>query len=151
MGVGGSKGGAMNEINMTPMIDVLLVLLIIFMVVQQGLQRGVSVQVPPPPDESQVAQQTPDDQQIVLEVKSAGNYAINQQPVTGEQLEDRLRQVFAGRNRKVIFVQGGETLTYGDVIQAVDASRSAGIEIVGLVPRPTVGPATVTPAPAGGQ
>jgi biopolymer transport protein ExbD len=48
MGVGGSKGGAMNEINMTPMIDVLLVLLIIFMVVQQGLQRGVSVQIPPP-------------------------------------------------------------------------------------------------------
>ena len=48
MGVGGNKGGAMNEINMTPMIDVLLVLLIIFMVVQQGLQRGLSVQVPPP-------------------------------------------------------------------------------------------------------
>jgi biopolymer transport protein ExbD len=147
MGVGGSKGGAMNEINMTPMIDVLLVLLIIFMVVQQGLQRGIAVQIPPPPDQNQVAQQTPDDQQIVLDVKGGGSYEINRQPVSGDQLEERLRQVFAGRPRKVIFVNGGENLTYGEVIQAVDASRAAGIEIVGLVPRPEVGPATVTPQP----
>jgi biopolymer transport protein ExbD/biopolymer transport protein TolR len=69
MGVGGSKGGAMNEINMTPMIDVLLVLLIIFMVVQQGLQRGLSVQVPPPKEKEELAQKPPDDQQIVLEVE----------------------------------------------------------------------------------
>ena len=59
MGVGGNKGGAMNEINMTPMIDVLLVLLIIFMVVQQGLQRGLSVQVPPPKEKEEIAQKPP--------------------------------------------------------------------------------------------
>jgi biopolymer transport protein TolR len=143
MGVGGKKGGAMNEINMTPMIDVLLVLLIIFMVVQQGLQRGVSVQVPPPPDQNDVAQNLPDQDQIVLEVKPGPLFAINQQPVSVDALEDRLREVFANRNRKVIFVKGEENLKYGDVIQAVDASRSAGITIVGLVPRPAVGPATV--------
>ena len=147
MGVGGSKGGAMNEINMTPMIDVLLVLLIIFMVVQQGLQRGVSVQIPPPPDQNEVAQQPPDDQQIVLEVKPGPTFAINQQPVEVTALEGRLREIFAQRNRKVIFVKGEEDLSYKDVIRAVDASRAAGITIVGLVPRPTVGPATVTPAP----
>ncbi len=147
MGVGGSKGGAMNEINMTPMIDVLLVLLIIFMVVQQGLQRGVSVQIPPPPEQNQVAQQPPDDQQIVLEVKPGPVFAINQQPVEAAALEGRLREIFAQRNRKVIFVKGEDDLTYKDVIRAVDASRAAGITIVGLVPRPTVGPATVTPAP----
>ena len=148
MGVGGSKGGAMNEINMTPMIDVLLVLLIIFMVVQQGLQRGVSVQIPPPPDENQTAQTPPDDQQIVLSVKRGPLFAINQQPVDNAALEGRLREVFAGRPRKVIFVQGDEDLTYKDVIRAVDAARAADITIVGLVPRPRVGPATATPVAA---
>jgi len=147
MGAGGSKGGAMNEINMTPMIDVLLVLLIIFMVVQESLQRGVSVQIPPPPDQNQVAQQPPDDQQIVLEVKPGPTFAINQQPVELAALEGRLREIFAQRNRKVIFVKGEEELSYKDVIRAVDASRAAGITVVGLVPRPVVGPATVTPAP----
>jgi biopolymer transport protein ExbD/biopolymer transport protein TolR len=137
----------MNGINMTPMIDVLLVLLIIFMVVQQGLQRGVSVQIPPPPDQNQVAQQPPDDQQIVLEVKPGPTFAINQQPVAPEALEARLREIFAQRNRKVIFVKGEEELSYREVIRAVDASRAAGITIVGLVARPVVGPATVTPAP----
>ncbi len=148
MGVGGGKGGAMNEINMTPMIDVLLVLLIIFMVVQQGLQRGVSVQIPPPPEENQTAQTPPDDQQIVLSVTPGPKFAINQQPVENAALEGRLREVFAPRPRKVIFVQGSEDLSYREVIRAVDASRAAGITIVGLVPRATVGPATVTPAAA---
>jgi biopolymer transport protein TolR len=143
MGVGGGKGGAMSQINMTPMIDVLLVLLIIFMVVQQGLQRGVSVQVPPPPDQNQTAQAPPDNEQVVLEVKPGPVFAINQQPVDAANLESRLREIFATRNRKVVFVKGEENLKYGDVIRAVDASRSAGIEIVGLVPRPAVGPAAV--------
>jgi len=146
MGVGGSKGGPQSDINMTPMIDVLLVLLIIFMVVQQGLQRGVSVQIPPPPDENQVAQAPPDETQIVLSVKPGPLFEINRQPVDVANLETRLREVFVGRPRKVIFVQGEENLTYKEVIRAVDASRAAGITVVGLVPRPTVGPATVTPA-----
>jgi len=150
MGVGGSKGGPASEINMTPMIDVLLVLLIIFMVVQQGLQRGVSVQIPPPPDENEVAQQQPDNEQIVLEVKPGSEFAINRQPVSNAQLETRLREVFAGRPRKVIFVKGEEDLSYREVIRAIDAARAADITIVGLVPRATVtaGAATVTPAPA---
>jgi biopolymer transport protein ExbD/biopolymer transport protein TolR len=135
---------------MTPMIDVLLVLLIIFMVVQQGLQRGVSVQIPPPPDENEVAQQQPDNEQIVLEVKPGSEFAINRQPVSNAQLETRLREVFAGRPRKVIFVKGEEDLSYREVIRAIDAARAADITIVGLVPRATVtaGAATVTPAPA---
>ena len=146
MGVGGKKGGAMNEINMTPMIDVLLVLLIIFMVVQQGLQKGISVQVPPPKDKQEVAQQEPDQDQIVLEINPGPQYLINKQEVAPDQLEARVREIFAPRPRKVIFVKGAENLRYGDVIRAVDASRAAGVEIVGLVPRPEVGPATPVPA-----
>jgi len=149
MSAGGKKGGSMNEINMTPMIDVLLVLLIIFMVVQQGLQRGISVQIPPPKEKDQVAQKEPDQDQIVLEVRPGPAYFINNQPVSSAGLESRLREVYTGRPRKVIFVKGEENLTYADVVRAVDASRGAGVEVVGLVPRPEVGPATtVAPPPA---
>jgi biopolymer transport protein ExbD len=123
----------MNEINMTPMIDVLLVLLIIFMVVQQGLQRGLSVQVPPTESQSQAEAQTVD--QIVLDIRDGGEFFLNQEPIAAENLENRLREVFAPRPRKVIFVKGSENLTYGQVIRAVDATRAAGIEVVGLVPR----------------
>lgn len=146
MGVGGKKGGAMGEINMTPMIDVLLVLLIIFMVVQQGLQKGVSVQIPPPKDKQEVAQKEPDQDQIVLEIEPGPVYAVNKQPVQPAALEQTLKDIFAPRPRKVIFVKGAENLRYGDVIHAVDAARGAGVTVVGLVPRPDVGPATpVTP------
>jgi biopolymer transport protein TolR len=145
MGVGGGKGGAMNEINMTPMIDVLLVLLIIFMVVQQGLQRGLSVQIPPPKDKNQVAQQEPTEEQIVLVIEPGPTYAINQQPVPVDQLETKVREIFANRPRKIMFVKGAENLKYGDVVRAVDASRAAGVDILGLVPRPETGPATPVP------
>ena|ERR1700741_522451 len=148
MSAGGGKGGAMNEINMTPMIDVLLVLLIIFMVVQQGLQRGVSVQIPPPKDKDDVAQKEPDKDQIVLEVKSGPAFFINTAPVEPSELETTLKDIYTGRPRKVIFVKGEENIAYGDVVRAVDASRAAGVEVVGLVPRPDVGPATQVAPPA---
>lgn len=142
MGVGGSRGGPASEINMTPMIDVLLVLLIIFMVVQQGMQRGLAVQVPPPKDAAAAPQQSDPEAQIVLEVEPGGQYFINRQPVASANLEAEVKRVFTGRPRKVIFIKGAENLTYGDVIRAVDITRAAGVEIVGLVPRPEVGPAT---------
>jgi len=131
MGVGGNKGGPSSEINITPMIDILLVLLIIFMVVQQGLQRGLSVQVPPT-EESGTAQAI---DQIVLEVRPNGSYLLNTEPLTRAQLQGRIADVFGPRPRKVIFVKGTEDATYGDVAWAVDVVRAAGVEVVGLVPR----------------
>jgi biopolymer transport protein ExbD len=147
MGGGNTQGGAMNAINVTPMIDVLLVLLIIFMVVQQGLQKGISMQVPPPKDKDEVAQKSNPEDQIVLEVNPGPVYAINRQPVTYEALETTIRDIYANRPRKVIFVKGAENVTYADVVHAVDASRAAGVDIVGLVPRPETGPATAAAAP----
>ena len=147
LGVGGKKGGPTSDINVTPMIDVLLVLLIIFMVVQQGLQKGVSMQVPPPPEKDQVAQKSNPEDQIVLEINPGPVFAINTRPVAQEALESTLKEIYANRPRKVIFVKGAENLTYGDVVYAVDASRAAGVDIVGLVPRPSAGPATAAPAP----
>ena len=128
----GSKGGPSADINMTPMIDILLVLLIIFMVVQQGLQRGLSVQVPPIETQESTAQAL---DQIVLEIAPNGQYFLNQQPLTSGQLQARLTEVFAPRPRKVIFVKGQENVSYGDVVFAIDVARASGIEIVGLVPR----------------
>lgn len=127
----GGRAGPSSEINMTPMIDILLVLLIIFMVVQQGLQTGLSVQIPPIESEAQLAQSV---DQIVLEVEP-GSYRLNQQPVSPAQLESELRSVFEPRPRKVIFIKGAENVRYGDVAHAVDVARSAGIDVVGLVPR----------------
>ena len=132
MSMGGSKGGPSAEINMTPMIDILLVLLIIFMVVQQGLQKGLSVQVPPIQTEETTAQAL---DQIVLEVQPGGRYLLNQQPIPAGALQARLTEVYAPRPRKVIFIQGAESISYGDVVHAVDAARASGIEVVGLVPR----------------
>jgi biopolymer transport protein TolR len=139
MAVGGKKGGPQSDINMTPMIDVLLVLLIIFMVVQQGLQRGLSVQVPPVKKEE--ASQAQNIDQIVLEVRPGPQYFINQQPVPASALETTVRQIFAPRPRKIIFVKGSENLRYGDVVYAIDATRAAGVTIVGLVPRAEGAPA----------
>jgi biopolymer transport protein ExbD len=145
MGVGGKKGGPTSDINMTPMIDVLLVLLIIFMVVQQGLQRGVAVQVPPVKKEKQEVAQNID--QIVLDIQPGPQFFLNQEPIAQENLQARIQQVFAPRPRKVIFVKGAENLTYGQVIYAIDATRAAGVEVVGLVPR-SAPPGAAAPAPA---
>ena len=131
MSAGVGRGGPAWQINMTPMIDVLLVLLIIFMVIQPTLQKGLEVQVPPV-EERTSQQETPD--QITLEVRRGPVYLINNIPVNGS-LEGQIRQIFSNRPRKVLFIKGSSDLVYGDVVRAVDAARGAGIEVVGLVPR----------------
>lgn len=127
----GGRAGPSSDINITPMIDILLVLLIIFMVVQQGLQTGLSVQIPPIESEAQLAQSV---DQIVLEVEP-GAYLLNQRPIAAAQLEEELRSVFKPRPRKVIFIKGAENVRYGDIARVIDVARSAGIDVVGLVPR----------------
>jgi biopolymer transport protein ExbD/biopolymer transport protein TolR len=127
----GSRGGPQADINMTPMIDIMLVLLIIFMVLQVGRQVGLSLQVPPIISETQ----TESIDQIVLEVQNENMFLLNAEPIQRANVENRLRQVYTGRIRKVLFVKGAETVDYGSVIYAVNAARAAGVEVVGLVPR----------------
>ena len=134
MNVGGRRGGTVASINMTPMIDVLLVLLIIFMVMQGQLQRGLSLQVPPTDPAVPLPPDLPDPS-LVLEVGPGGMYRLNQQPIAPGTLQSRLAGVFAGRNRKVLFVKADERATYQEVITAVETSRAAGVSIVGLIPR----------------
>ncbi|HYJ79315.1 MAG TPA: biopolymer transporter ExbD [Longimicrobiaceae bacterium] len=131
-----ARRGVLSDVNVTPMIDVLLVLLVIFMVVQQGLQKGLSVQIPPPDP----AAPTSDHPAIVLEVEPGGGLYLNRQAVDAAELEATLTRVYAGRPEKILFVKGAESVSYGEVAGAVDAGRAAGVQVVGLVPRPAPGP-----------
>lgn len=140
------RGAAVAEINITPMVDVLLCLLILVMVIQPGLLKGLDVQVPPPEDTEASNPAAPRDQ-IILHVHAGGGYLINAEPVPRDRLGPRLLEVFKDRPRKVLFVKGAEDVPYAEVIDAIDLARGAGIRVVGLVPRPPV-PDAVAGGPA---
>lgn len=129
-----SGGSVVSDINITPMVDVLLCLLILQMVIQPGLQKGLDLQLPLS-ERTEMASGTVARDQIVLRVAAGPAYALNQQTVPVADLERTLREVFRDRPRKVLFVDGAEDITYEDVIGVVDAARGAGLAVVGLVPR----------------
>ena len=129
MAVGGSKGGTMNDINMTPMIDVLLVLLVIFMIMQPMLQRSIDIQLPVEKDEPTAPTVPP----IVLEMFPGGQYLLNKSPVPAAQLQARLLDVYSNRPDRVLFVKADGAVKYGEVITVMDYARGAGVEVLGAV------------------
>jgi biopolymer transport protein TolR len=128
----GSSEGVRSDINVTPMIDVLLVLLIIFMITQPLARKALDIQVPPP-NSTQV--NTAANNQIVLELADDGSYAINSQPVPKGQLDAQIHAVFDNRPAKLLFIKTGPNRIYQDVVDAMDVARGAGVQIIGFTPK----------------
>ena len=128
----GGGGGLTNDINVTPMIDVLLVLLIIFMLVVPMSRKAIDLQLPDPNDQQQSANPPP---QIVLEVLPGDKFLLNKEPLTKQTLFKRLKEIYDPRPEKIIFVKGDPKAKYSQVIYAMDVARGAGVKVIGVSPK----------------
>jgi biopolymer transport protein ExbD len=144
MSTGAGGGGLQNEPNVTPMIDVLLVLLIIFMMVIPMARKAIDIQLPDP--NPAVAPANAVSQQIVLEVLPNGAFAVNKEPLNKDNLSKRLKEIYDPRPDKLIFIKGDPTVKYQDVIYAMDRAREAGVLVIGVPPKDKAAPGAPAPA-----
>jgi biopolymer transport protein TolR len=132
----GGGGGLTNEPNVTPMIDVLLVLLIIFMLVVPMARKAIDIQLPDPTPQTAPVKNS---DQIVLEVCKNNSYSINKQPIdpNTKALATKIHDVYDQRPDKIIFIKGCPEAKYQDIITAMDVSRGSGVKVIGVPPKDT--------------
>ncbi len=124
-------GTSLSEINVTPLVDVMLVLLIIFMVTAPMMQSGIGVNLPQAETNS-----SPAEEGLTMTITQDRYIHIGESPINIFLLENKLKEYFYGKERKVVFIKADESLPYGYVINVLDVTKKAGVEVVGLVVKP---------------
>src|SRR6266436_3849457 len=135
MQAGGGSGGLQSEINVTPMVDVMLVLLIIFMVVTPFLQQGIQVAIPREmrnPDEDQAINK---ESSVIISVPKDGDYYLGKKKVNLDDLKSAVEKALANKKEedKIVYIKSGVEVSYGEVVKVINAVREKGVEKIGLV------------------
>ena len=150
MSGGGGAGGMQSEINVTPMVDIMLVLLIIFMVVTPFLQQGITVALPKNMTNPDVDPNIIKESSIVISVPNDGEYYLGKVKVAKEQLAEKVDTMLNNKNRKdedrIVYIKSGVGVSYGDVVTVINEVRKLGVDKIGLVADKKKGGAAVKPA-----
>jgi biopolymer transport protein TolR len=136
MGAGSDSSGFNSEINVTPMVDIMLVLLIIFMVVTPMLQHGVTVNLPKDLNNPEEDQRIIKDNSIVISIPEDGRYYLGKDEVKQEQVKDKVEKLLANIKKeedKVVYIKSGVGVSYGDVVNIINEVRALGVDKIGLV------------------
>ena len=131
MGAGGGAGNYKSDINITPLVDVVLVLLIIFMVITPLLQMGYDVKVPPKTNQPEGTPPPPD--LVIVSITPTNKYYLNKDEVTAQTLSLRLTEILKNRANKTVFFSGDDAANYGEVVKVMDLVRNAGAKNIGIV------------------